>query len=313
MSGALLEYAVTAMGGAAAALLGWALWSMYREAIAGGENRFGEGAGEDLPRSFVLLLPYARALAAFVEPVLERRAGALWDRCVRFLAARLEQAGEPGRLRPAEVAGLSGIGALVGFVGGGLFALALDFSPAARVGFAAAFCGLGGALPWVWLADAARRRQRAILRALPYALDLMTLSVEAGLDFTVALRRIVDRLGHSPLGVEFARLLQEIQMGQSRREALRRLKERSHLMDMDFFVSALVQADEMGVGLGPTLRAQAEAMRQRRFLRAEELAMKAPVKIVFPLVAFVLPVTLVVILGPLAIQLWEQFRTMVVR
>ncbi len=307
------EWGVAVLAGLSAGLLGWGFAAVYREVLSSGEDLYGESVGENLPAFLALLLPYARALAAFLEPAAAKGAPGLWPRMMEAVRVKIRQAGTPGALKPAELCGLSGVAALGGGVLGLLFALLVGLRPGTRLAIALTATLLGGALPWVWLVDNASRRRRQILRALPYAIDLMTLSVEAGLDFAVAIRRIVEKLGLTPLGAEFGKLLQEIQMGKSRREALRALKERVHLMDMDFFTSALIQADEMGVGLGPTLRAQAEGVRQRRFLRAEEMAMKAPVKIIFPLVAFVLPVTLVMILGPLAIQLWEQFRTVVVR
>lgn len=309
----LIEWGVACLAGLAAGLLWWGFSSVYREALAGGEDRYGESVGENLPPVWSLLIPYARAFAAFLEPVLARAAGSGWSRAAGLVQSRILQAGSPGGVLPAEILGLSGVTALLFLIAGGLFGVALDLAPGTRGAIAVTGAILGGALPWIWIADLAARRQRQILRTLPYAIDLMTLSVEAGLDFAVAIRRIVEKLGITPLAVEFGQLLREIQMGKSRREALRAMKERVRMMDMDFFASALIQADEMGVGLGPTLRAQAEGIRQRRFLRAEELAMKAPVKIIFPLVAFVLPVTLVVILGPLAIQMWLQFGGMMVR
>lgn len=307
------EWGIAALAGLAAGLLAWGFAAVYREALAGGEDRYGERVGEDLPPVWTFLIPYARALAAFLDPVLTRLSGAGWGRAASLVQVRIRQAGNPGEILPAELLGLSGVSGLAALIAGGLFGLALGLEPSARGALALSGLLLGGSLPWIWLFDQASRRQRLILRTLPYAIDLMTLSVEAGLDFAVAIRRIVEKLGATPLAAEFAVLLREIQMGKSRREALRAMKERVHMMDMDFFASALIQADEMGVGLGPTLRAQSEGIRQRRFLRAEELAMKAPVKIIFPLVAFVLPVTLVMILGPLAIQLWVQFGGMMVR
>ncbi len=309
----LIEWGVACLAGVAAALLYWGFSSVYREAIAGGEDRYGGSVGENIPPAWTFLMPYARAMAAVLEPLLARAGGTGWDRLAAGVQSRILQAGNPGGILPAEILGLSGVMALACLVGGGLFGVALDLAPGTRGAVAAGGALLGGALPWIWITDQAARRQREILRTLPYAIDLMTLSVEAGLDFAVAIRRIVEKLGATPLAAEFGQLLREIQMGKSRRDALRAMKERVRMMDMDFFASALIQADEMGVGLGPTLRAQSEGIRLRRFLRAEELAMKAPVKIIFPLIAFVLPVTLVVILGPLAIQMWLQFGHSMVR
>lgn len=309
----VLEWGVAALGGGAAALWAWGLSTFYRDTMSGAEAMYGTGRGEALPPFLRALLPYGRALASLLAPLLSRVGGTAWERMLEGIEKLLRRAGRPGELDPAVWVGMSGVGAIAGLVAGFAAAAALDLSHPFRAAFPAAGGVTGGLLPWIWLRDSAARRQHAILRALPYALDLLTLSVEAGLDFVVAIARIVDRLGSTPLGHELRQMLRELQMGKSRKEALRDLKGRVALMDMDFFVSALVQADEMGAGIGPVLRAQADGIRERRFQRAEELAAKAPVKIIFPLMAFILPVTLVVILGPLAIQLLDQFRSMAVR
>lgn len=157
--------------------------------------------------------------------------------------------------------------------------------------------------PALWLAAAERRRQGQIERALPFVLDLLTLSVEAGLDFMTAIKRIVDRRALDPLAEELIRVFREVQVGRTRREALRDLANRTGQTDLRTVVNALLQADELGVSIGAMLRIQADQMRTRRFQRAERIANQAPVKMLFPLVAFIFPAVFIVLLGPVVLQI----------
>jgi tight adherence protein C len=156
--------------------------------------------------------------------------------------------------------------------------------------------------PALWLRRMVQARHRGIQRSLPFVLDLLTLSVEAGLDFMNAMQRIVDRRDLDAIGEEFIRVLREMQVGKTRRQALLDMAERVDQRDVRAVVNALVQADELGVGIASILRIQADQMRQRRFERAEEMAHKAPVKMLGPLVLIVLAVFLV-LLGPLILQI----------
>jgi tight adherence protein C len=157
--------------------------------------------------------------------------------------------------------------------------------------------------PTAWLRGAIRQRHRAFERALPFVLDLLTLSVEAGLDFMSGLKRILEHRAMDPLGEELLRTQREVQVGKTRREALRMLGQRAQHPDISAVVNALVQADELGVSLGAILRIQADQMRVRRFQRAEKLAQEAPVKLLFPLVAFIFPAVFIVLLGPVLLEL----------
>lgn len=161
-------------------------------------------------------------------------------------------------------------------------------------------------MPRTWLKRILRQRHREIERALPFILDLLTLSVEAGLDFMTSLRRLIERRKVDALSEELIRAVREMQVGRTRREALKDMAERTRHPDLASVVSALVQADELGVGIGSILRIQAEQMRQRRFQRAEKLANEAPVKLLFPLVTFIFPCVFLVLLGPI---LLEMLRT----
>jgi tight adherence protein C len=162
--------------------------------------------------------------------------------------------------------------------------------------------GLFSLLPFVYISDSIRRRHGRVRKELPFALDLLTLSVEAGMDFTAALGNIVDRLRKSPLAQEFDQTVKEINIGKQRSDALRDMARRIAMSEVNSVVSALIQADQLGSGLGEVLRIQAEDVRMRRFQNAEKRASEVPVKMLFPLVAFIFPVTFIIIAAPLVIR-----------
>lgn len=150
------------------------------------------------------------------------------------------------------------------------------------------------------------KRQRSIVQGLPDVLDLMTVSVEAGLGFDSALYRVVDKT-EGPLSTEFSKTLKEIQMGKARRDALKDLGTRTGVDDLNNFVSAIIQADQLGVSIGKVLRVQSEQMRQLRRQRIEEKAMKAPIKMLIPMILFIFPAIFIVLLGPAALQMIATF------
>jgi tight adherence protein C len=162
------------------------------------------------------------------------------------------------------------------------------------------------AYPSLWLRSARRIRHRLIQKALPFVLDLLTLSVEAGLDFMTSLQRNTERRKVDPLGEELLRVIREIQVGKTRREALRDMSRRVDLPDLRSVVNALVQADELGVAIGAILRIQADQMRQRRFERAEKLANEAPVKMLMPLMMCIFPSVFLILMGPIIARVAQQ-------
>ncbi len=170
----------------------------------------------------------------------------------------------------------------------------------------AALAGFGFVLPNILLYNAGQKREALMQRALPDALDLLTVSVEAGLGFDAAVMKVAWNT-QGPLAEEFARLLQEMRLGVGRGEALRALAERSTLKDLKSFSLAIVQADQLGVPIGRVLRVQSSEMRIKRRQRAEEQAQKVPVKIMIPLVLFIMPCLLIVVGGPAAVQIMDIF------
>jgi len=169
-----------------------------------------------------------------------------------------------------------------------------------------AFALLGVIVPFFWLRRRARRRRLVVWRGLPDAFDLMTTCVEAGLGLDAAFQKVSEKLG-GPVADEFAEMLREVSMGKARRDALHDMGERTSVPDLQAFANMIVQAEELGTSLGAALRAQAGDMRRRRRQHAEEEARRAPSKMVFPLVFFILPSLFVVILGPVAIELIKVF------
>lgn len=161
-------------------------------------------------------------------------------------------------------------------------------------------------LPDFWLNHRIQTRQREIALMLPDTLDLLTISVEAGLGFDSALSKVIKNT-HGPLAEEFFRMLQEIRLGTSRREAFKRLSERTDVPELQGFILAMLQADIFGISVAKVLRVQAHEMRIKRTQRAEENAMKAPVKMVFPLILCIFPALLVIVLGPAAIKIYIAF------
>ncbi len=161
--------------------------------------------------------------------------------------------------------------------------------------------GMGFVLPDLRLARLAAARRRAIQRALPDVLDLLSVSVEAGLGFDAAIQKVAEKF-KEPVAGEFRAYLKEVRLGKTRTDGLRALADRVDLPEVKTFTAAIIQAEQLGIRLARVLRVQSDQMRLRRKQKAEELAMKLPVKLVFPLVFFIFPTVFLVVLGPLLLQ-----------
>jgi tight adherence protein C len=218
------------------------------------------------------------------------------------LQRRLDLAGNPPRWTADRILALKGLGLLALGLLGGLYQIH-------HFAMAVVCACLGGAagffLPDLLLYNAGLKRQAKLQLALPDALDMLTVCVEAGLGFDAALARVARNTG-GPLAAEFARVLQEMQIGNTRSQALRGMANRTTVPELRAFVSSLVQAGELGVAIAEVLREQAKEMRLRRRQRAEEKAQKVSVKILFPLIACLFPALFVIVIGPGAINIMHS-------
>jgi tight adherence protein C len=214
------------------------------------------------------------------------------------VSALLRRAGYPAEITALEIAGLMELCALSLGALAALVISALQISP--LVVPAAAI--LGAFYPILWLRDCGKARQHQIARALPYDLDLLTLSVEAGLDFAAAIAKVVEKGRKGPLSDELSVMLRELRLGKTREEALRNLGARVELVSLTTFVQALIHADRMGTPLGKVLRILSTEMRVARTQRAEKLANEAPVKLLFPLIACIFPTIFLMLFGPIAYE-----------
>lgn len=237
-------------------------------------------------------------------PPLYRRFAALTRRLTpaqygNGLQRRLDLAGNPRSWGADRVLALKGIGltlgVLLGLLVGAKHGLGVLFFPI--IGAA-----LGFYVPDLWIRNLGEHRQQELLLGLPDAIDMMTVCVEAGLGFDSALARVARNL-EGPIASEWARVLQEMQFGKSRTDALRAMLERTDVSELRTFVSSIVQSSELGISVGDVLREQSNEMRIRRKQRAEEQAQKLPVKLLFPLLLCMLPALFVVVIGPAAMNI----------
>jgi len=261
-----------------------------------------------MPILFRLLLPFAPNLTfIFRSPRLDKMRGKI-DR-------RIVAAGYEGVISSNEILALR---IIMPLVAGSLLSLLLHIAflqMPGKVGLMllqreGIFFFLAYVLmffyPGMWLKSTLKKRHTEIERALPFVLDLLTLSVESGLDFMTGIRRIIERRKIDALSEELIYMFQQIQVGKTRREGLRDMADRIDHPDINSLANALIQADELGTSIGTALRIQADQMRVRRYQRAEKLANEAPVKMLFPLVVFIFPAVFIILLGPILSQVFAQ-------
>lgn len=220
------------------------------------------------------------------------------------LAKKLVLAGSPAGWDAEKVAAFKFMGLGAGLSLG--FAIGSSLGGAKAIAIMMLLGGIGYFAPDGLLSGRAQRRQEAIQRALPDTMDLLTISVEAGLGFDAALAQVVRNV-EGPLSQEIARMLHELQLGVSRADAFRKLADRTDVDELRAFVVSMIQANRFGVGVANVLRAQARELRMKRKQRAEQKAMQTPVKILFPLIFCVLPSLFVVVMGPGAIRIFQSF------
>jgi tight adherence protein C len=162
--------------------------------------------------------------------------------------------------------------------------------------------GFGTLFPDAWLSGQVRERQDSMRRSLPYVLDLLTLSVEAGLDFVAGIHKVCEKSRSGPLVDELSFFLGEMQVGATRQQALRNLAQRTEMQEIRSFCAMLVQADMLGASVGPVLRAQSDLLRTQRFQRAEQAGAYASQKILFPLILCIMPAVFIIIFGPIVLN-----------
>lgn len=224
---------------------------------------------------------------------------------IRKLSEDLNRAGMGDRWQVADFLGLRFLCGIA--VGIAVLLSTLASNPvSSSLAFATAGFALGLYVPNFWLKGRVRKRQKAIMRGLPDALDLMSICVDAGLGFEAAIQKVSQET-EGPLSQELSRIISEIRVGVPRVEALRHMAERTGVADISNFVAVLIQADSLGITIRDVLHTQSEQMRIRRHQRAEEAARKAPLKMLFPLVFFIMPALFAVIFGPAIPRIMTAF------
>lgn len=254
---------------------------------------------------------YSERERLLVQPFYQRLSKPLLAQVSRWVAWLTPQERQQKLRRQLAIAGnpynwqVTDYLALKGLLTVGLLICGLCL--ARRVGLIMAISGY--VAPDLWLRQVAVKRQSTIQKDLPDVLDLLTVSVEAGLGFDAALAKVIEKM-EGPLIDELSRTLQEMRLGKPRRSAFRDLADRCQSEELATFVTALIQGDQLGVSISKILKIQAEQMRSQRRQRAEEAAMKAPVKMLFPLIIFIFPTIFILLLGPAAIRVLDTFNKM---
>ena len=224
---------------------------------------------------------------------------------VDSVGAKLLAAGLAGKISPTAFLATKGAAAL----GGGFLGVVVGAAAGAPVRiplFAVVFGAFGFIAPGFVVSVKGRKRREELKAQLPDALDLLAVSVEAGLGFDGAVDKLTEHM-HGPLADEFALTLGEMRIGESRQDALKKMAERTATPEVASFTRAIIQADQLGISLGRLLRVQAADSREKRQAAAEEKAMKSPIKMLFPTVIFIFPAMFIVILGPAFLNLMEVF------
>lgn len=253
-----------------------------------------------LPFSERIIYPIARALGEVAIKFTPQNA-------LQSTARRLELAGNPGKLDPTLFLSLQFIVAI--FFGGILILVFTvgkgSFSLTQRLLFSVGGFVLGFYFPQMMLTSRINRRQKEIRRSMPDALDLLTICVEAGLGFDAAMAKVSEKWD-TELSAAFARVIQEVQLGKVRREALRDMADRLGIPEMTSFVAAVIQSEQLGVSMAKVLRIQSDQMRMRRRQLAEEEAHKAPVKMLIPMALLIFPSLMITLMTPAALRLFNS-------
>ncbi len=253
-----------------------------------------------LPFSERIIYPIARSLGEVASKFTPQNA-------LQSTARRLELAGNPGRIDPTIFLSLQ---FLVALIFGGLLILVFSigqgsFTLTQRLLFTIGGFLIGFYFPQLMLTSRIGRRQKEIRRSMPDALDLLTICVEAGLGFDAAMAKVSEKW-ETELSAAFARVIQEVQLGKIRREALKDMADRLGIPEMTSFVAAVIQSEQLGVSMAKVLRIQSDQMRVRRRQHAEEEAHKAPVKMLIPMALLIFPALMITLMTPAALRLFNS-------
>ena len=255
--------------------------------------------------------PFALKFLHSIGTMIRANAGVALDDHLVYLQKKLQAAGSPGDLTAVQMLGVQAVSALLVPLIWVAIILQMPSMHFLFVGPQQIFVYLllifvGIFFPIMNLNERAYARQKSVALALPDTLDLITITVEAGLDFATAMRRVMEKMKPSPLRDELEHFFNQLELGRSRREALRELAARVQLNDMQTVVSSLIQADRLGSSIGPVLRVQSDMLRARRAQRCEKAAQEAPVKMLLPLLSCIFPAVFIMIFGPVIIQMIQD-------
>jgi tight adherence protein C len=276
-----------------------------------GYQQDSEAGPEDIDEELLEGTYYERVIHPFIERVANLLGGDEESKREK-LEKELIQAGRPGNLGPNEFVAMQ---LVLGLLGVSLVTLiSLLVAPTSRRGVALAvvFAAVAGVAAYIvpkflvskWISD----RQTEVKLSLPFAIDLLVVSAEAGLGFDMAMNRVTEKMDGA-LSDEFKRTMEEVKLGTPRKTALKNMTDRVEVEELDSFVSAVIQAEELGASIGEVLRIQADQIRTRRRQTIEEEAQKAPVKMLIPMVLFIFPTIFIVVLGPVGLKLYEEFKS----
>ncbi|MCG8378013.1 MAG: type II secretion system F family protein, partial [Proteobacteria bacterium] len=297
-------------------LIATAIWLVVLGLREVGEDPLDARLAEYVERGEQASLEEIELSQPFIERVIypaAQRFGKLAQRftpqnAITETRGQLEMAGAPRWMDPTVFLASR---FLAGLLLAGLVVLLFSISPTTSVFslrsivLIVLMLATGFFVPNLLLNSRIRRRQVEILNAMPDALDLLTICVEAGLGFDAAMKKVVDKW-QNDVSLAFARVLQEIQLGRLRREALRDMADRMGVTEMDSFVAAVIQSEQLGVSMARVLRVQSEAMRIKRRQRAEENAQRAPVKMLLPMAFLIFPTIMIILLGPAILQIMRS-------
>ncbi len=274
-----------------------------RLASFAGRQRTLEELELSVPFSERVLRPMSQRMARLMMRTNRNADPRAVERQTSAIQARLNLAGNPHRWTPTDYIGVKGLFALLF---GALALIIVAIAGYAAMSFLAAVVGaiIGYIGPDLYLSRVIANRQHTIQKVLPDTIDLLVICVEAGLGFDSALTRVVQK-SDNPLTVEFNRVLAEMRVGRPRRDALKDVIARTQVPDLANFISAILQAEQLGVSVTQVLAVQSDQMRVIRRQRAEEKAMQAPLKMLFPMVFFIFPALCIVLMGPI----WPTMAT----